>query len=189
MGRGLSDLQRFLLRRASEQPYLSYAEVLADYFGWEPRVPLPRHAGVDPLIPPDDLQGPSTRYFDPDHIGRPRYQRTIAALSRACRRLEARGFVWGVGGRYGHWHGVEITEAGRARLAADVAIATTTAAARGDEAESPSPWQCRQCGARTDRRRYCAACRVRREKARQKQYGESQHQRLDALYALRAADR
>jgi hypothetical protein len=131
MGRGRSDLQRFLLRRASEQQCLYYAEVLADYFGWEPRGPRPQHDSADPRVPPADLQGPGTRYFDPDRIGRPRYHRTIAALSRACRRLEARGFVWSVGGRYGHWHGVEITEAGRAWLAADAAIATTPARAPG----------------------------------------------------------
>jgi hypothetical protein len=102
MGRGLSDLQRYILRRTGEQEHLSYTEILTDCCGWEPQWSLPGAQQCDPVA-----------------IGRKRYHNTYITVSRACRRLWARGlFAW-VSGTRGHWTGVAITEAGRAWLSAD----------------------------------------------------------------------
>lgn len=43
MGRGLSDLQRYVLARAGEQERVYYADILEGYFGWRPRRPLRRY--------------------------------------------------------------------------------------------------------------------------------------------------
>lgn len=43
MGRGLSNLQRFIMAKAAEHKRLYYAEILAGYYGWEPARPIRRH--------------------------------------------------------------------------------------------------------------------------------------------------
>lgn len=111
MGRGLSDLQRFIMRRAGEQPQLAYAEVLVEYFGWPPATGTLRR-GQDGLV-----RG-GTHRFDPDAIGRRRYHSTCVTLSQACRRLAARGLVTFRQGAQRRWSAVELTAAGRAWLAA-----------------------------------------------------------------------
>jgi hypothetical protein len=112
MGRGLSDLQRFILRRAGEQPQLAYAEVLVEYFGWRPVAGTLRR-GRDGVV-----RG-GLHWFDPNAIGRQRYRSSRAVLSQACSRLAARGLVRCLQGAQGSWSAVPITDAGRASLAAD----------------------------------------------------------------------
>jgi hypothetical protein len=122
MGRGLSDLQRFILRRAGEQHRLYYAEIYVAYFGWPPTQPLRRHDGTDPQLVAGSLADPGTLRFDPDTIGRERYHSTAVVVSRACSRLEERGLVTCLQATLSHWSGVAITDAGRAWLSADSAV-------------------------------------------------------------------
>jgi hypothetical protein len=159
MRRSLSELQRFILRRATEQHCLYYAEILAAYFGWQPVGPwaaLHRHAG--------ELANPGGQRFSRDAIGRARYHRTHVVLTRACRRLVARGFVAYWHGTQHQWAAVAITAAGRAALAAEAAPAV---AGRPPRAERT----CATCGhpfsARRGARTCSPACRQRAYRQRQ----------------------
>jgi hypothetical protein len=132
MSRGLSALQRFILRRAGDQQRCSYAEVLVEYFGWQPveHAGLHRCDGAVPACRAGDLRDrppaspptgggpdPDRRRFDPDTIGRWRYYREREALTRACHRLAARGLVEELVGSSMPWQAVAITDAGRMWLA------------------------------------------------------------------------
>lgn len=55
-------------------------------------------------------------------IGAERYSRAHASLSRALVRLERRGLVCRVCGRFGHWSGINLTDDG---IAAAVALGAT----------------------------------------------------------------
>src|SRR5262245_31279974 len=103
MGRGLSDLQRFILTRAAQQERLYYAEILAEYFGWELRKSMYLKDG----------KYWSGQFFGRRKIGEAVYHRVMATLSRTCRRLEARGLVQCVSGAYCRWSAVDITDKGR----------------------------------------------------------------------------
>jgi hypothetical protein len=104
VGRGLSDLQRYILERAAAQEQLYFPEVLHGFFGWKPAHPL-RHAGGE------YWEG---QHFSLVEIGIPVYRRAIAALSRAVRRLEALGLVRRLAGPDAI--AVVITAAGRQAL-------------------------------------------------------------------------
>jgi len=105
MGRGLSELQQSIIVMAYENrdPSINlggrhvYREsILRECFGWEPR-----ERGWSP--------------FSRKDIGAERYNRGMASLSRALRRLEERGLV-----EFTHsmlasgWSGVLLTEEGEA---------------------------------------------------------------------------
>ncbi|HZZ79829.1 MAG TPA: hypothetical protein VFE62_15025 [Gemmataceae bacterium] len=129
MGRGLSKLQRFILVEASRRERLHHADVLYHFF----KFPLGKsftavNAAMDYRVGPVTMTSagtPSTwgtggtlraaggQRFDPDAIGRSKYNSAQASISRACARLEARGLVKRVTGLYSHWAGVEITDKGR----------------------------------------------------------------------------
>jgi hypothetical protein len=115
MGRGLSALQCFILRRTGEQHRLYFAEVLVEYFGWPVVGPWAALRRDDR----GDLAHPGAHRFDAATIGRTRYHNTRSVLAQACRRLEARGLVTRWYGTTSHWQAVAITDAGRAWLAAD----------------------------------------------------------------------
>ena len=74
MARGLSELQQFIIIRAAERESVSYSDLLASFFGFEP-------SKVD------------KRGFSPVEIGENRYNSAMASLSRACRRLHRRGLI------------------------------------------------------------------------------------------------
>ena len=102
MSRGLSNLQQFIVARAAATPDLLYiGEILADFFGWEPVRPI------------RDDSGKRVRFycFSAKLIGMKRYGKTMATVSRACRRLEELGLVQRRQGWAGS--GVEITPRGR----------------------------------------------------------------------------
>jgi hypothetical protein len=99
MGRGLSDLQRFILKRASKQERVYYAEVLRDFFGWTPMQTADWKRGK--------LDSPGHHSFSPQQIGKATYRNTLATLSRACRRLEKRGLVERLNGAYSLWAAVK----------------------------------------------------------------------------------
>jgi hypothetical protein len=121
MGRGLSDLPRWILMRAAKQPRLVYAEILADYFG------LPRQGRLPAQrVKEGELAGclmyasGEQRDFDRQAIGETKCRSTVSALSRACRRLQDRGLVKHVRG-IARWSGVEIGPKGREWLSVNEA--------------------------------------------------------------------
>jgi hypothetical protein len=121
MGRGLSDLQRYILAEAGTRNRLYTPEILAGFFQWPPRYRMDRLPAdqVSDWLPPDycaklgDLEDPSWQYFSKRRIGRLRYARTMAVLSRSIRRLESRGLVTHLRGAYAQWNCVQITDTGR----------------------------------------------------------------------------
>lgn len=127
MGRGLSELQRTILRLAVDNrgrhreavlglreslgaavsvetcgADVYYAEVLAYYWGWEGTVPWRENR---------------RRRFSKAQIGPMAYSSALASLSRAMLRLQKRGLVVGKQGRGSRWSGADLTDAG-AELAA-----------------------------------------------------------------------
>jgi hypothetical protein len=110
MGRGLSELQRFILREAGKRGRAYYADVLTGFFGWKPTPSrLPRT--------------PGQQRFSRSRIGERRYAKTMATLSRACWRLGQRGLVTCLQGARSHWSGVELTDKGREWLSVNSAVA------------------------------------------------------------------
>jgi hypothetical protein len=92
MGRGLSELQKTILRMAAaneDDPHVkysvSYAEVLRDYYGWQPE--KGHHAWNK-----DGTKGHGWG-FSKARIGEKEYRSARAALSRAATRLYERGLV------------------------------------------------------------------------------------------------
>jgi len=77
MGRGLSDLQRWILRQTCKRGQLEYADIRRDYFGWKSKQ--------------QDKQ--LRERYSPQDIGEDEYNRVMATISRSCRRLEARGLI------------------------------------------------------------------------------------------------
>jgi hypothetical protein len=117
MGRGLSELQRFILKKAAGQKRLHYAEVLVEFFGWQPEVALRHHPPGSRSYFGDEWEGeledPGAQYFSRRTIGEATYRKVMATLSRSCRRLQDRGLVTCLQGAYARWAAVSITEAGR----------------------------------------------------------------------------
>jgi hypothetical protein len=81
MGRGLSELQRYMLRRAAELGKASRVDVLIGHFGWQPRRMVYR---------PGLAWG---KMFSPRRIGEKKYRSDQASLSRAWQRLVRRGLL------------------------------------------------------------------------------------------------
>ena len=111
MGRGLSEIQKDILRLAvvnRDDPErkastdLYYGQVYVDVFGWKVkrkyRRPLSEH--------------PGGQNFDLDEIGRKHYDVVLASVSRAVRRLEERGLVVRMVGSTCHWAGLNLTDQG-----------------------------------------------------------------------------
>lgn len=117
MGRGLSELQKYILTAASsmkEDDYnkegrLYYADIFRAFYGWK---------GTN--------GHPGGRKFDPNEIGQKKYDSAHVAVRKACARLEKRGFVACIMGSYSHWSGVEITDKGR-EMAATIMTKTNIA--------------------------------------------------------------
>jgi hypothetical protein len=138
MGRGLSKLQRFIVTEAARRDRLYYADVLHHYYGFPPRRPLRyekitrRTKYINGYSSPDNdasswedggtLRFVRSQKFQSETIGERRYHAAHAALSRACRRLEARGLVTWLRGTFSHWAGVEITDKGRESLSVNLAV-------------------------------------------------------------------
>lgn len=130
MGRGLSDLQRFVLTRALENAQaegravderrgadLYTREALHGFYGW----PLVPHAAGrlrdNPTIGVS-LVGLGMLVFKIAPADRARFRANTVAVSKACARLEERGLVARLFGLHARWAGVSLTEAGRAQASA-----------------------------------------------------------------------
>jgi hypothetical protein len=112
MGRGLSELQKAILVMAyknhiygtprwivDESPYgadLFAPQVLSEFYGWPSVCTRIRKRGPN---------------FDRQRIGEARYNSNRAAVSRAFKRLEARGLSIRHRGLY--WSGITLTEEGK----------------------------------------------------------------------------
>ena len=112
MGRGLSTLQRTILRlaltnraRGVQGVHVTYAEVLTAHWGWTPVGRLRFAEGHELAGSPDS--GHLFRGVPPAERNR-----AYAALSRSMRRLEQRGLVTVWGGEDARWTGVHLTAAG-----------------------------------------------------------------------------
>ena len=118
----LSKLQRFILKAAfgsasnmefykvygSEMHLYNY-EILQVYFGFVQERPwLPKTKLKDGKI----HREAGGKDFDPDEIGRARYQSASASVSRACKRLEQRYLITRYYGVNCHWAGLKLTESG-----------------------------------------------------------------------------
>jgi hypothetical protein len=101
MDRPLSDLQKWIIREAAKVDRLYYSQILTGFFGWE------RMA----------------RHFSPDLIGRAQHRRTVAQLSRSCRRLQALGLVEVGRGKLSGRTAIFITDMGAEWVSADAASA------------------------------------------------------------------
>ena len=111
MGRGLSEIQKDILRLAvvnRDDPErkastdLYYGQVYVDVFGWKVK-----HKYRRPLS-----EHPGGQNFDLDEIGRKHYDVVLASVSRAVRRLEERGLVVRMVGSTCHWAGLNLTDQG-----------------------------------------------------------------------------
>jgi hypothetical protein len=85
MGRGLSDLQRYILRETARQGIIFRVHILAGYFRWPSDYRIPQG---DP-----GACGDKTRYFSKHEIGQRRYEAGMASVSRAVSRLIQRGLL------------------------------------------------------------------------------------------------
>lgn len=104
----LSRLQRWILyaafenRSDAQEVDLYRHEILAGYFDF----PM-RWYDSEPLH-----SNPGSHRFDREQIGRERYDAAQASISRAVRRLEARGLVERYVGAVSRWAGLRLTDAG-----------------------------------------------------------------------------
>jgi hypothetical protein len=92
MGRGLSDLQRWILRQTFERGTVTNAEICQGYFGWPDRQPaycIRSRWDGEPV-----LQCIRSEAFSPQAIGHKHYHVVTVTISRAIHRLGRRGLVW-----------------------------------------------------------------------------------------------
>ncbi len=125
----LSKLQRWMLvrahqnRLAGEKTDLFYGEVLAHYYQF---------------CLPEDVRTRNVfmgKFFDPELIGRSRYNAACAAVSRAAVRLDRRGLARCMRAVYGHWASIRLTDAGMS-VAASLSAAPPAVTTRTQEVGS-----------------------------------------------------
>jgi len=101
MGRGLSDLQKFILKAAAAKPEgtLYNYEICMGYYRWKPNRRNP---------------GAAENNFLPAEIGENKYNSAFVAIRKAYLRMEKRGLVRCVySWQRRSWAGVDITDRGR----------------------------------------------------------------------------
>ena len=117
MGRGLSELQKYILitaaakktgdSRGAVDGRLYNADIFQGFYGWQPGW----YTGRD--FRPRDMPGVGSRNFQPSIIGQKKYDTTHVVVRKACARLERRDLVVCLMGAHSHWSGIEITNKGR----------------------------------------------------------------------------
>jgi DNA-binding MarR family transcriptional regulator len=124
MGRGLSDLQKYILKEAAAQnpnergnQWLYNHDIFMGYYGWEPHI--------------RNYDMRAANNFLPSAIGEKKYNAAHVAVRKACDRLEQRGLINCISS-YGRrsWAAVEITDKGR-----EVAASILAKADLADKAE------------------------------------------------------
>ncbi len=98
MGRGLSELQRFILKEADRAGDVAPPDILERYFGWK-STRRPRRPGGN--------------RFSPREMGTDRYHKTMVTLSRSIRRLECRGLVQRATAVLGNRFRLRLTDKGK----------------------------------------------------------------------------
>ena len=105
MARGLSDLQKSILKLAYEKRMLGQktgpcdvctTQVLLEIYDW-------------PLV--ENCFSVAAHNFDRNEVGRREYDQAMVSVSRALKRLEARGLVTRFKSRRA-WSGISLTPAG-----------------------------------------------------------------------------
>ena len=105
MARGLSDLQQMILKLAYERRMrgqktgscdVCTTQLLMDIYDW-------------PLV--ESCFSVAAHNFDRNEVGQREYDQAMATVSRAARRLEARGLITRFKSRHA-WSGISLTPAG-----------------------------------------------------------------------------
>jgi len=119
VGRGLSELQKTILRLGNENRVREHrptggggadvyrSEVLAEVYGFESRF-----ARDDEGAAQTARRHFARQQFWPADVGESRYIAGSAAVCRAMKRLEDRGLVVLMQGTFARWAGADLTEAG-----------------------------------------------------------------------------
>ena len=121
MGRGLSELQKTILRLAldghtrtgNQSTHVRYAEVLVEHF----KFPIKRKwwNGTKDMSDLDYVRkNPASQKFDSQEIGPNRYNSAKVSVSRAFARLGERGLLRLVEGMFSSWSGANLTDDGLA---------------------------------------------------------------------------
>jgi hypothetical protein len=145
MGRGLSELQRWIVQEASHAERLYFVEILERYFHWEAydsRAPYYwsdedkkqnhtlkrcrvncsclRFGGVDRCTKqPGELLTFHGQTFSRARIGEQRYRSVMVTLTRSVNRLVQRGLIQRLYGSFASWRALTITDQGREWLSAN----------------------------------------------------------------------
>jgi hypothetical protein len=143
MARGLSPLQQQILRLAWERdtarhgPYclLFPHDIFARLYGW----PV-THGTTDPDRQ-DGLALGAAWHFQPSVIGPERYHRAMVVVSRALKRLDARGLLVPIRWDCGGWfvHGWGLTDEGLATAQQFMVDTVTKEEKNGTENQPLSP--------------------------------------------------
>jgi hypothetical protein len=98
MGRGLSDLQRFILAQAGQRSRVYYPDVLAGSYGWKPVRPVRRYRAGDKVgypearpAPPEEVGTPcvpSSWVLSLRRLGRARYRSELREMAQTLCRYE-----------------------------------------------------------------------------------------------------
>lgn len=98
MGRGLSNLQRFIMEKVAQEGDIAPPDILQGFFGWK-TARSPRQPGGN--------------RFSPREMGMDRYHKTMVTLSRSIRRLEFRGLLQRAEPLWGNRFRLRLTDKGR----------------------------------------------------------------------------
>lgn len=159
MGRGLSELQKYIITTAATKEIDEYhpdgrlynAEIFAGFYGWRSG-----YYDNEGNFVPHSSPVIATPNFHPGKlIDRKKYNTAQVVVRKACDRLEKRGLVEGIVGR--SWAGVRITDKGREVAATIPRELTPEEIAVLDRADNEPPegspacdpwagfWICREC--------------------------------------------
>ena len=129
MGRGLSELQQFILvaglagRESKETHTLPDGRILPAGYGCDLRHAKIMSGFYGFALAGRDSSSFARHHFSVKKIGPKQYAAAHAAISRAATRLAERGLVVCVSGYYARWAGVNLTDKGAA-LAAELSVKT-----------------------------------------------------------------
>lgn len=145
MGRGLSEQQRQVLTTALENRLIEsrdYDSSGADLYEYEVLATIPVFSEniIWSLRDRDGSRTPGSNHFKQSAIDEKVCNRARASISRTFRRLEQRGLVERMEGRYSRWSGINLTsdgivEACRLSLLSDL----SSRVAEGKKIFNPSP--------------------------------------------------